>query len=381
MKTYQSIAILAIIGSIMAVSIMDEQEAYADEMLFKMMEINEKLTKLQNSDSELDQMSIAKSAFQMKQIKNGLLEINEMNGGEDERYEKFYEYLKDNYQSAFEKYEKDVKEYSKENGLSASEKKLVSEIIKSKLTFETQEAKENSKKEVAERISTELKKTESKEKYQKLVNKIGIKLASEANGGIVEKIHHKVVMKEIIASKQLDIAIPAIDRIITQVNDEKIKEKLYAVKDKIQKIQDRKSKQEGSETFELSQGPKVGSKIPIQFNQFEIGFGGILNSVIDNEIIESLNEIEQVYEEFEVKTIESMLDEEVISSLKMVIEVAEEDEEQLEKEKEKQRKESRENKSRENKSSNADLGSDNSDKRNENANDSKGKSTGKGKGK
>ncbi len=366
----------------MAVTGMHEQEAYAEEdsMLFKMMEVNEKLMKLQNNEGELDKFSLAKSAFQMNQIKNDLLEINEMNNGNDKRYNKIYSYLKDSYQSAFEDIEKDVKKYSKENGLSASEKKLVSKIIKSKLTFDGNEQKENLEKEKVDKIVTELKKTEAKEKYQKLVNEIGVKLANDANGGIVEKIHHKVAIKEIISSKQLELAIPAIDRIIPQVNDEKIKEKLHAVKDKIQTIQERKSKQTENETFGLSRGPQVSTQIPIQFNEFEIGFGGILNKVIEDELIGSLNEVQQVYEEFEVQTIESILDEEVISSLDKVVEVTEEDEEQLEQEKEKQRKESRENKSN-NKSSKADQGSGNSDKRNGNANDSKGKSAGKGNGK
>ncbi len=365
----------------MAVTGMSEQEAYAqdDKMLFKMMEVNEKLIKLQNSEGDIDTSSLAKSAFQLKQIKNDLLEINEMNNGNDERLNKIYSYLKDSYQTAFEDIKKDVKQYSKENGLSASEKKLVSKIIKSKLTFESHEGKENLEKEKIDRMITEVKKTEAKEKYQKLVNEIGTKLANDANGGIVEKIHHKIAIKEIISSKQLELAIPAIDRIIPQVNDEKIKEKLHAVKDKIQTIQERKSKQTENETFELSRGPQVTTQIPIQFNEFEID-GVILNKVIEDELIGSLNEVQQVYEEFEVQTIESILDEEVISSLDEVVEATEEDDEQLENEKEKQRKESRENKSN-NKSSKASLGSGNSDKRNDNANDSKGKSAGKGNGK
>ena len=366
----------------MAFTGMYEQEAHAEDgkMLFKMMEVNEKLIKLQNNEGDLDKFNLAKSAFQMKQIKSDMLEINEMNNGNDERLNKIYSYLKDSYQKAFEDIEKDVKQYSKENGLSASEKKLVSKIIKSKLTFESQEVKENIEKEKIDRMITEVKKTEAKEKYQKLVNEIGTKLAMDANGGIVEKIHHKVAIKEIISSKQLELAIPAIDRIIPQVNDEKIKEKLYAVKDKIQTIQERKLKQTENEIFELSRGPQVTTQIPIQFNEFEIGFGGILNKAIEDELIGSLNEVQQVYEEFEVQTIESIFDEEVISSLDKVIEVTEEDEEQLEKEKENQRKESRENKSN-NKSSKANQGSGNSDKRNDNANDSKGKSAGKGNGK
>jgi hypothetical protein len=323
---------------------------------------------------------LAKSAFQMNQIKNDLLEINEMNNGNDKRYNKIYSYLKDSYQIAFEDIEKDVKKYSKENGLSASEKKLVSKIIKSKLTFDGQEEKENLEKEKVDRIVTELKKTEAKEKYQKLVDEIGLKLIMEANGGYVEKIHYKVALKEIISSKQLDLAIPAIDRTIPQVNDEKIKEKLYAIKDKIQTIQEKKSKQTENEVFGLSRSPQVSGQIPIQFNEFEIGFGGILKQVSEGELINLLNEVQQVSEEFEVQTIESILDDEVISLLDEVVEEADKDEEQLEQEKEKQRKESRENKSN-NKSSKVDQGSGNSDKRNGNANDNKGKSAGKGNGK
>ena len=370
----------------MAVTGMHEKEAYAEEdsILFKMMEVNEKLMKLQDNDGEFDKFSLAKSAFQMNQIKNDLLEINDMNNRDDERYNKSYAYLKNSYQIAFEDIEKDVKKYSKENGLSASEKKLVSKIFKSKITFDGQEEKENLEKETIDKMVTELKKTEAKEKYQKLVDEIGLKLIMEANGGYVEKIHYKVALKEIISSKQLDLAIPAIDRTIPQVNDEKIKEKLYAIKDKIQTIQEKKSKQTENEVFGLSRSPQVSGQIPIQFNEFEIGFGGILKQVSEGELINLLNEVQQVSEEFEVQTIESILDDEVISLLDEVVEEADKDEEQLEQEKEKQRKESRENKSNNksnNKSSKADQGSGNSDKRNGNANDNKGKSAGKGNGK
>ena len=381
MKTQRTIAILAIIGSIMAVTGMANQEAHADseDMMTKMIDVNNRLNELKNNERELP---LSKISFEMKQITKKLLEINDINDGNDERDNKIYAHLKENYQIVFENYQKDVKQHQKENGLSITEKKLISQVIKNNQNFENNETKQESKKEMKKQVNEAIKVTNAKEDYQKLVNKIGIKLANEANGGIVEKIHHKVAISEIIDSKKWNLAVPAIDRIIPQTNNVELKEKLDNIKKDIHQMLDKKEKQEKqSQVFELksNEGPR-GLDL-IEFKENEIVFSGVLVQIYEDEIISSLSETEEIlieYEESQTLLIESIIEDELTQSLEQVSQIAEEDEEQLEKEKEKQRKESREKKSNGSKSS---LGSDNSDKRNENANNNKGKSEGKGNGK
>ena len=81
---------------------------------------------------------------------------------------------------------------------------------------------QNIEKIEKELIEKTVKETKSKKEYQPL-NKIGVKLAKETNRGKIEKIHHKVAIKEIIDSKRWEITIPVIGRGISQTNDEESK--------------------------------------------------------------------------------------------------------------------------------------------------------------
>jgi hypothetical protein len=49
----------------------------------------------------------------------------------------------------------------------------------------------------------------------------------------IRKIHHKIAIKEIIESKKWEIALPAIDRVIVQTNNDQIKVKLIDIKNNI----------------------------------------------------------------------------------------------------------------------------------------------------
>jgi len=240
-----------IIMTVLAVYSIDNQEVYAtgtDELMVKMIQVDSKISSLENSDSSFSALTIGKASFEMNQIKKSMLEINEINDRNNDKVNKIYDYLKTNYSTLFEKYQKDVKEYQKENGLTMQEKKLVRDLLQNKITFEINETKENFEKTQQELIKITIKDTKAKEDYQKLVNIIGIKLANEANGGDVPKISHKIAIKEIASSKTWDLAIPAIDRIINQSNNDEMKEKLVEIKHKIKGLLDKKEKQTNPQT-------------------------------------------------------------------------------------------------------------------------------------
>jgi hypothetical protein len=363
MKYLQTIAFALMIGSILVASTYSHQEALAmedDKIIEKMIDANEKLSDLNSDFTQLDEITMSKISFKINQIKNILLEINNANDGNNEKVDEIYTYLSENYAKSFEKYENDIKKYQKDNGLTIQERKLVSEVFKNKLIFENTESQQDVKKLERALIEKAVKETKSKKDYQKLINKIGVKLANDANGGMVEKVHHKLAVKEIIESKKWGIVIPAIDRVIIQTNDDQAKEKLKEIKNNIEKILEKREKQSNNGQIFSLKTDKTPSQIEsIQFNPHEIKFGGILEQVGEEDILSSLIDSEMIISEYESQqdlesaiiesettyVIEPVFDSQLIGSLEEVTEISDEDDDQLEKEREKQRKDAREKKS------------------------------------
>ncbi|MFB5624379.1 MAG: hypothetical protein ACE5RP_05645, partial [Nitrosopumilus sp.] len=109
MKYLQSIAFVLIIGSIMAASIYGTQNASAMEhsaIIEKMIQVDKKLSDLNNIDAELNELTMSKISFKINEIKNTLLDINNENDVNNE----MYEYLSKNYVKVFEKYQNNIKE-------------------------------------------------------------------------------------------------------------------------------------------------------------------------------------------------------------------------------------------------------------------------------
>ncbi|MDH5430415.1 MAG: hypothetical protein OEW78_00835 [Nitrosopumilus sp.] len=246
MKYLQSTVFVLIIGSIMATSMYGYQEVYAIEdhiVIEKIIQVDEKLSNLNKDNTKFDEYAMSKISFEVNQIKNMLLDINNLNDGNDEYIDMMYKHLSNEYTKVFNKYKKEIKEYQKEKGLTIQEKKLVSEVFKNKSIFEVNESQQNTEKTEKELIENAVKETKSKKEYHALLNQIGIKLVKETNGNKIQKIHHKIAIKEIMDSKKWEIAIPAIDRVIGQTNDDESKEKLKGIKTNIEKILEKREKQ------------------------------------------------------------------------------------------------------------------------------------------
>ena len=353
-----------IIMTVLAVYSIGSQEVYAtgtDELMVKMIQVDSKISSLENSDSNFSALTIGKASFEMNQIKKTLLEINEINDRNNDKVNKIYDYLKTNYSTLFEKYQKDVKEYQKENGLTMQEKQLVSELLQNKITFEINETKENFEKTEQELIKITIKDTKAKEDYQKLVNIIGTKLANEANGGITEKISHKIAIKEITSSKTWDLAIPAIDRIINQSNNDDVKEKLVEIKQDIKKLLDKKEKQTNqNQILALKSSEGVRGINLIEFNSYVLENPFILDQIFETELIESLTNSEKIISEFEEKLerdlvlkieesntlqiIESIIETELTEVLDDVNEISDDEDNKIDEVREKQRKDASEKK-------------------------------------
>jgi len=368
MKGYHLVGISLIIGAIWAVSSISYQEAHAtdnDEVMIKMIEAYSKLSNLKNTDSNFDELTMGKISFKIKQIQDSLLEINEVNARYDDNVNKMYEYLKINYSTELEKYQKHVKDYQKENGLTIQEKELVTDLLRSKIKFENNESQQNYKKTQQELINTTIKETTSKKDYQKLINQIGIKLANEGNE---LKIHHKLAINEIISSESWELAIPAIDRIITQTNSDEMKDRLIKVKKDIKEILDKKEKQRKQNHIMKLNAENVKGINLIKFNQKVVENPFVLDQIFEDEIIKSLTNSEEIFFEFEeeleqslesnievsntLNVIEVIFEDELIQSLEEVGEISDKDDAELEEKREKQREDAKEKKGG-NKSANA----------------------------
>ena len=362
MKYLQSIAFALIIGSIMVASAYGHQEASAMKdhtIIEKMIQVDEKLFELDGIDAEFNELTMSKISFKINQIKNTMLDINNANDGNDVQVDKIYEHLLNNYGDVFEKYQNDIKKYQKENGLTIQEKKLVSEVFKNKSIFEIGESEQSSKKSQEKLIKNTIKEVKAKKDYQKLMNKIGIKLVIEANGGTVEKIHHKLALKEIIDSKKWEMAIPAIDRVLVQTNDEHAKEKLLVIKNNIKQTLEKREKQNNQEQlFSLKSDGKINDNELIQFNPNNVEFENIPVEVHEYDIKSSLLESEEIIDEVESKqrldsaikesdtinVIEPIFEAQLIESIENVKEISDGDDNEVEEEREEQRKDTREKK-------------------------------------
>ncbi|MCH8086110.1 MAG: hypothetical protein IIC15_06820 [Thaumarchaeota archaeon] len=95
----------------MAVSSTSYQEAHAtdiNEVMIKMIQVNSNLSDLKNVDTNFDKLTMGKTSFKIKQIQDSLLEINKINDRNNDNVNKIYEYLKINYNTELEKYQKNV---------------------------------------------------------------------------------------------------------------------------------------------------------------------------------------------------------------------------------------------------------------------------------
>ena len=115
--------------------------------------------------------------------------------------------------------------------------------VTSKLLKILNQAK-NNEKDSKELIKTTIIETKSKEAYQKLINKIGMKLADDANGVPFDKNMHTLALQEITATGNWDLAVPALDRVITQTNDKDAKKELKNIKKSIKEMLKEKQKQD-----------------------------------------------------------------------------------------------------------------------------------------
>ncbi len=336
-----------VIGAILAASSTSYQEAHAteiDDVMMKMIEVDSKLSNLKNADGNFDESAMGKISFKIKQVQDVLLEINDVNDKDNDKINEIYEQLKINYIAELEKYQKDVKDYQKENGLTMQEKKLVAGLLKNKMTFENNESQQNFKKTQQKLIDVTIKESKIKENYQKLINKIGVKLANEANGAKVQKIHHKIAIQEIISSNSWELAIPAIDRIITQTNSDEMVNRLIEIKTDIKELLENKEKEDaGDQIFVLKSNDEVKEIDFIDVEEI------VIESLINSEKIfsEFEKELEQSYvsqiiESNTLKTITPIFDDELIQSLVEVSKISDEDDNEQEVIREKQAKEKKE---------------------------------------
>ena len=362
MKQRYVTALAVIMGSILVFSGTGIEYAYADhddKMIQKMIKIDNRLSNLQEMDEKFEEISLGNVSFEIKQINKSLLEINQENDEYDDRVNNAYDYLKSKYIKVIKQYQDSVKKYQKDNGLTEGERKLVTKVMKSKIVFSAEESAENLKKQEVKHIEKTIKESKAKKDFQKLITKIGQKLANDGQGNKIEKTAHKLAIKEIISSKNWEMSIPSIDRILTQTHDEESRQKLVDIKDKIHTVLEKKEKQSKQDTTYALKSQNSVLESNFQFEKNVIGFGGVLGQIYEDELVSSLEDTEeiikvldskeslenQIIEDNTISTINTILEDEIIESLEEVDNITEEEETKIKDTREQQRKNAEENKS------------------------------------
>lgn len=389
----QIVAIMLCTGAFLAITSISNQFAYAqnyDEVLEIMITADSKLSELKNSEIKLNKYSIGKVGLELKQIGQIILEINEKKQPYDEKMNKIYDYLKGEYIKTIESFESKLEQY-KNTGLTMQEKRLIDKISIQKNNFHVIEKNINQKKHLEEKINKGITETKAKQEYQKLVNKIGIQLAEKANGNKIQKIHHKLAIKEITKSKNWELAIPAIDRIIKQTNNEDHKIKLIEIKENVSKIIEKKNNQRYSkQVYTLKQSEPIKTINLPSFTEHTIENSYILNQILEEELVETINEASEIIINFEqsleseigensLQPSDSLLDAEISEALNDVSTISDEDDKMIKEKRDEQRKNAKDNNGKSNK-----KGNDKANNGNGNNGNGKGKGNlgeGKGKGK
>uniref|UniRef100_UPI00262A7835 hypothetical protein n=1 Tax=Nitrosopumilus sp. TaxID=2024843 RepID=UPI00262A7835 len=350
MRKQYNIAIVGIIGAILAVPGMMSNDAFAledDEMLQKMVTLEQKLQELAQTNGSFEDISMGSIGFEIKQIKKVLLEINEKNNENNDNVNEKYNSVSENFNQLITKYEKDVKSYQKENGLTSQERKITNSIFKEKISFEKIESEQDKEKETQKLIKKTIKETKAKKEFQKIINKIGMKLADESNGGKIENEHYQLALNEIVKSEKWDLAIPAIDRTITQVSaDKEIVENLIEVKQNIKTVLEIKEKQEQVELSALKNENNQQENKLLKFNVDEEANTGsdIAEKLTDDKIVNKIKEIQKTkLNEIENKlqVIKPILTAEISKSIEKASKTIEEKKQQVEEKREEQREEKR----------------------------------------
>ncbi|AFS80681.1 hypothetical protein NKOR_03955 [Candidatus Nitrosopumilus koreensis AR1] len=201
----------------------------------KIQNIELQITHLQNLPENINEITLSGNVFQFMQIKDSLLELNKMEDISLFPFKTNIDTLKKEYIKTLETHIDSIREHERESGLLIQEKKLVAKITKQKMNFEINESKQEEVKNKKLKIQDYLDRKGPEEKYQKLINEIAIRNAQQGQNRL-DKDLHKEALQEIAKSKEWNLVIPAIERSLNQVHDEKLKEKLVKLKEKMQRM-------------------------------------------------------------------------------------------------------------------------------------------------
>ena len=130
-------------GAIFTISGFGSQEAFATEvdvLMEKMLLIDNKLTNMKNNNGDFNEFAMGTVSFEINQVQNLLLEINNINDRNGDESNRIYSELRIDYNSVLEEFQNDVNQYQRENGLTFSERAIVADIFSNKQTFENSES-------------------------------------------------------------------------------------------------------------------------------------------------------------------------------------------------------------------------------------------------
>lgn len=237
MKSLRSLTIVAGIGTIVALGLMGIQlnHAYAEEdsTILKLYEISKEISILQDDTKNFDINKIGSQTFKFKTIGNSLLEVQQSEI-DDEDVLKVIDHLTQQYLGTFNEYKGLVKEYQKNNGLTLQKRQIVTDLLQHNIDFKTKDERHENKYILQQFVKEEIKRVNSEEKFQKLINQVGVELADAHKGNKIPNIYHEVALEKIFEKESWDLAPAALDRITNQYTDEDIKTKLVQYKEKIE---------------------------------------------------------------------------------------------------------------------------------------------------
>ncbi|HET6517765.1 MAG TPA: hypothetical protein VFG25_06060 [Nitrosopumilaceae archaeon] len=307
-------SILVGIGAILVLGLVGTPMIQAEEqnnsLFHELKQIEIQIHELKENSNDFDIEKLGSNVFELRTIGDSILDVQKLTYVENDiAVSKVIDYLIDDYQKLYEAYFEKVSDYKKHNPVSSSERFIINELVKNELNFVTHHEYQNNKELEKQFMKSEVQRLQHESEFQNLINKIGIKLADEANGNKIEKTQHKIALENIIISADWELAPDALDRIITQLSDDDLKNQLNQNKEKILDLikQLDEAESQKPQLYALTSGYAYVFFGDILNNENKIHTPHILASQIKNEIYSLAEQSYSIIEEDEKRQHETFL--------------------------------------------------------------------------
>ncbi len=252
MNRFKPVSALAGFSAILVLGIVFSSipEVHAElnpiEIEEKIQAVEDRLSTLQEDSEEFNIYEIGSKVFQFRVIGESLIEIQEkfVNSNIQDYSEeiKQFEILKLQYQQALENYQKDVREYEKNDSVSLQERKLINEFKKDAIAFKVILESLDEKIQIKETIDNAIVQVQAEKEFRKLIREVSIE---EANSNRFLKTYTnslQLTLHKIVETESWGLLSLALNKTIEQYSDEETKQQIIEqvdiILDSVNKIKD-----------------------------------------------------------------------------------------------------------------------------------------------